>query len=396
MTAFSLAAAEEIGIVTARRLVALSGVAQLRLLAAALILFLVVDYVRLAVNDPLDVPDTTLIYVMDLLAYAAVLISLWRPRVGFGLAAIPLITALFWTSTSMDAALLLIVSALAIGQSTRVNAAIMSAALVAYLAARAALSPAPALLLLLLGTHAAVGIALGWVVLVLRERREVQERGEARLAGENARIRSDERRTLSRELHDVVAHQLSTASLQIMGAQGSGDPVLLQRALKRVDHATAEALTELRLLVRVLRDDPTTSASGTEIRELAEHLAPTEAAAAAERDLIAAGFEVDSMVPARADRLPMTTQRTVGRALRESAANVIAHARPRCRCQIRVSVSEQQVNLEVRSELPSGFTDASFGWGLRGLRERTALIGGTFSAGPVGSEWVLALSLPLD
>lgn len=395
MTAASLTTAERISIVTGRRLRALGGYAQLRLVLAALVIFFIIDYVRLTLTSPLRVDNAALVVVMDLVAYASILISLWRPQIGFFLAAIPLATALMWPSTGLDAMLLLVAPALTIAQSSRRVATGMSIAVIAYVAMRAATNPAAAgLVALALGGNALLGLALGWAGLAVRERHERQGRSEVRLAGENARIRADERRTLSRELHDVVAHQLSTASLQIMGARGSDDPATLHRVLGTVDHATSEALTELRLLVRVLRDDPATAASGSEIRELSHHMTPTQSAAEAQRALVEAGFEVDTLVPAQADRLEMTVQRTLGRAIREATSNIIKHAQPRGRCLLRVTLTEQQVTLQVHSELPGDFGDPVLGWGLRGLRERVALTGGTFSTGPDGREWVVALTLP--
>lgn len=396
MSVASLSTAERVGVITMRRVRALGWADQLRLVATALILFLLVDFVRLTLTTPLALADASLVVAMDAVAYVSLAVALWRPRLGLGLAAIPLLSTLFWTSTSMDALLLLAVTALGLAQVDRRTAALTSLALVAFVVARVLLAAGshPLGVGATLGISLLTGLALGWAGLILRERREESERSAAHLAGENARIRADERRTLSRELHDVVAHQLSTASLQVMGARGVEDPVALQRVLGTVDRATAEALSELRLLVRVLRDDPATAASGTEIRELAEQLTPTQAAAAAELALIQAGFEADIRVPARADTLEMTVQRTLGRVIREATANVIAHAPARCRCTIAASVTDQQVTLRVSNPMPADAAEPSLGWGLRGLNERVELTGGQFSTGVTDGTWSVAVSLP--
>lgn len=387
--------ADGIGLFTVRRVRALSGLSQLRLLATALVVFLLIDYVRLTLTAPLPFGETALVTAMDVVAYAAILLAPWRPRLAFGVAAIPLGASLFWQSTSLELLLLLTVPALGLAKIDRRFALVASGAVVAYVAARGLLAPeGGATVALVLGLAAVVGLSLGWVGLVLRERRERAERSEAQLATENARIRADERRTLSRELHDGVTHQLSTASVQVMGARSVTDPAALHRVLSTIDHATAEALTELRLLARVLRDDPTTAASGTEIRELSQHLPPTQAAAAAELALVEAGFEVDSSVPARADQLGMTVQRTLSRIIAEATGNVIRHALPRTRCTLRIVVGDQQVTLLVVSARNPEDDEPTLGWGLRGLRERIALTGGTFKAGPRAGDWIVEVGLP--
>lgn len=394
MSAATLSQSEGMGIATMRRMQAFSGVDQLRLVATALVAFLVIDFVRLTLAHPPT--EGPLVTVMDLVAYLALGMALWRPRLGLGLATIPLITALFWPSTSLEALILLVVTACALTQLGRRSAAGTTAGLVVYAVTRVALYQGDARggLAVMLAVSLGLGLALGWGGLFLRERQERAERSATRRATENARIRADERRTLSRELHDVVAHQLSTASLQIMGAQGTEDVASLRRTLSTVDRATSEALTELRLLVRVLRDDPTTSASGTEIRELGERVPPTQAAAAAQLALLKAGFEPDVQVPGSADDLEMTVQRSVSRVLSEATENVIRHASAKSRCVIRVSVGAHQVTIRVSNPLPDDFSEASHGWGLRGLTERVALTGGTFSAGREGDDWVVAMTLP--
>lgn len=396
MSTTMLSNAEGVGVATMRRASALGGADQLRLLGSALGLFLFIDFLRLTVTSPVPIGDGALVAVMDATAYVAVLVAIWRPRLGLGIAGIPLATALVYTSTGMDAVLIAAVLALGLAQLGRRPALVTSGVFVAYAVARVLSYSGDARPMLagMLAVSVLVGLVVGWTALLLRERRERDERTAMALATENARIRADERRTLSRELHDVVAHQLSTASLQIMGARESHDPVALRRVLGTVDRATAEALTELRLLVRVLRDDPSTAASGTEIRELAERVPPTQAAADAQLTLIRAGFEPDVRVPAAADDLEMTVQRTLSRVIKEATANIVQHAPRQSRCVIHTAISDQQVTLQVRNLVPAGFTQPELGWGLRGLRERIELTGGKFTVGVLGNEWVVSATLP--
>ncbi len=387
---------ESAGIATLRRVRALTGIDSIRLVATALLAFLLLDYGRLALAHPVPEQVTPLQVTMDVLAYTAGIIALWRPRIGLGVAAIPLTAGLVWTSTSLDAFLLAVVTGLALSQLSRRSGGIASVALVAYVGVRAVLYTGDQRIAMvaMLATSLAIGLLFGWVGLLLRERSERAALSEARLSGENLRIRADERRTLSRELHDVVAHHLSTASLQIMGSRGTQNPDELSRVLDTVDEAAGEALTELRLLVQVLRDDPATAASGTELRELAEMLPPTEAAAEAERALLDAGFETRMELPAAIDGLSLTVQRTLTRTIRQATDNVIRHAPPKCRVEVQGRVRDHEVILTITNPVPPGTRPPCLGWGLRGLRERASLTGGSLSAGIQSDNWVVSLALP--
>lgn len=398
MSVSSLSGSERLGVVTMRRFHALAGTDQLRLLASALLSFFLLDLIRLTATTPGALEARPLMVVMDVLTYVALITALWRPRIGLGLAAIPLLTALIASSTSLDAVLIVFASTLGIAQLDRRGALLASGALVIYAGVRVALYTGPDRfpLLVMLGLSVGVGLALGWALRILRVRREAGESAALARATEEVRIRADERRALSRELHDVMAHQLSTSSLQMMGAQGQTDPAALHRILGTVDHATTEALTELRLLVRVLRDDPATAASGTEIRELAERVPPTQAAAAAELELLRHGFEPDVTVPAVADDLGMTIQRTLSRIITEASANVVRHAPPKCRVTVRVTVSEQQASVQMRNPMPVQAATPVWRWGLRSLNERISLTGGTFGAGVDDGYWTVSATLPLS
>ncbi|WP_157754776.1 sensor histidine kinase [Nigerium massiliense] len=400
MSSASLSPSEGAQLFTLRRVRALSGPDQLRLIATAFIIFMLADLIRMTATHPgmLD-HDAVLGTAMDVVAYVAIVTLLWQPRLGLVVAAVPLAVALLWPSTSMDAVLIALATAVALTHLGRRSSAVFAAVVPCYAAARVAVyrGPEPLGLALMLIASLLVGGIAGALIRWLRARAARASRSEDSLREETARIRADERRTLSRELHDVISHQLSTVSLQIMGQRASNDDGQVPVLLDKVDAATNSALTELRLLVRVLRDDPATAAAGTEIRELAERLPPTEAAARASLALTEAGFEPDIQLPAQADRLDMTVQRTLSRTIEEATSNILRHAPERVSCTYALSVNEAQVCLRISNPLASDApVQADLGWGLRGLRERVDLTGGYFSAGPVAGSWVVTVKLPHD
>lgn len=221
------------------------------------------------------------------------------------------------------------------------------------------------------------------------------------VAAEDARLRDDERRVLARELHDVVTHQLSTVSLQVMSHLDSGDADDLAQVLRRVQAATGSALTELRLLVRVLREHPSAGGGRDGVGQLSGRRTPTEVAAGWAGRLVEAGFAPVVEVPTWADRLEMTVQATLVRTLDVACDNILRHAPPRSRCTVTLTLHPAQVVLRAVSPLPVRQPDqVALGWGLRGLRERVDLIGGAFSAGPslaaAGRQWVVVVTVPHD
>lgn len=400
MSGGAIGAHDAASLMLTRRVRNLATVDQVRLVAAAVLVFLLLDVVRLAVVAPVPLPDQSLITTMDVVGYLAIIVALWRPGLGLTLAVAPLGTALFWTSSSLDAVLLAAVPALAIAQLSRRPALLASAGAVGYVALRAGLYTGDqrAALLLTLGGAVTLGLLAGWAGHTVRERRERAARADLAQAVEDARIRADERRDLAADLHDVVVHHLSTASLHLLGVADETDPVVLRRVLGTVQASNTAALTELRLLARVLRSDPATAASGMELRELSRQVPPTQAVAEGQLALVRAGFEPQVQVPAAADSLELTVQRTLARLVAEAVANQRAHAPAGARCSIEIQLNDHQVGFQARNALAPGQagTPPTLGWGLRGVRERVALTGGTLSAGPIGPEWVLTASLPHD
>jgi signal transduction histidine kinase len=214
----------------------------------------------------------------------------------------------------------------------------------------------------------------------VRERRAYAARSAAQLAG---RAVTEERLRIARELHDIVAHGMSLIAVKA----GVANHVLPARpeeahdALRVIEATSRSALTEMRHLLGVLRSeagatetpaslDPTPGVGG--LRGLAERAAM-------------AGVRV-SMDVRGVSHLPEGLGLSVYRIVQEALTNVVRHAAP-ARCRVLIDADGRAVRIEVADdgpghrELPEGERPAP-GHGLVGMRERVAMYGGVFTAGP--------------
>ena len=224
------------------------------------------------------------------------------------------------------------------------------------------------------------------------------------LERENARIREDERKALARELHDVVAHELSIISLQTISRHRTNNPDELNRILDTVDRSVHSALREMRLVIGLLRDEDGQQGSDarpdpedigrlsadTSIRTMAERIT---------RELTALGYHATIRISGDVDDLPAAMSRTVIRILQEGATNVMRHAPAGCRCSTELTCTTDDVVVRLANSLAGGAPnpgrrEGPAGWGLRGIRERVALLGGRMTAGRNGTDWVVEVSLP--
>jgi signal transduction histidine kinase len=220
------------------------------------------------------------------------------------------------------------------------------------------------------------------------------------LANEAARLRSEreaharaavveERRRIARELHDVVAHDLSVIVLQAQAAEAvlGEDGAAAQRPLERIEHSGREALTEMRALVTLLREDgrPVTRGSRPGLDDLT---------ALVDR-VRAAGVPIDLTV--EGDRRPLEpgVDLTVYRIVQEAITNTLKHAGP-AHVSVAVRHGDGRIELEVDDDGRRPAGRGPGGHGLAGMRERAALHGGTVEAGPrAGGGFSVRVSLPI-
>jgi signal transduction histidine kinase len=207
----------------------------------------------------------------------------------------------------------------------------------------------------------------------LRERAERAERERERLASEAV---AEERARIARELHDVVAHSVSVMVVQAAGVRRllKSEQEREREALLVVERIGREALTEMRRMLGVLR------ASG-DVAALApqpgmEHI--DKLVEQARR----AGMTVELEVVGEPVQLPTGLDLSAYRIVQDGLTNVLKHGEE-AKARVRVRYRADEIELEVVDEsetATSAVTDD--GHGLAGMRERVAVYGGEFEAGP--------------
>ncbi|MFE5094311.1 sensor histidine kinase [Streptomyces sp. NPDC056638] len=194
-----------------------------------------------------------------------------------------------------------------------------------------------------------------------------------------------ERNRIARELHDSIGHALTVAVVQAGAARAANDPDFTERALAAIEETGRDALDDLERVLRVLRE------SGTPVGQR-----PT--LAEADRLLDSArgsGAEIDADVSGPLERVPGAVSREGYRILQESLTNVLRHSGA-VPVRVRISVTNGRLEMEVTNPLTDSMGTPGGGSGLRGIRERAALLGGNAKTGPYDGEWRVHASLPLN
>ncbi|WP_324792927.1 histidine kinase [Streptomyces cyaneofuscatus] len=194
-----------------------------------------------------------------------------------------------------------------------------------------------------------------------------------------------ERNRMARELHDSIGHALTVAVVQAGAARTANDPAFTERALAAIEETGRDALEDLERVLRVLRE------SGTPVSRR-----PT--LAEAERLLDSArssGAKVDARVSGDLGLVPAPVSREGYRILQESLTNVLRHAGP-VSVRVTIAVDDGRLELEVANPLSGAVGLPGSGSGLRGIRERAALLGGKARTESREEEWRVSVSLPLD
>jgi two-component system, NarL family, sensor histidine kinase DesK len=206
-------------------------------------------------------------------------------------------------------------------------------------------------------------VAFGVILVAVRRLMELVGELESARAQVAELAVSEERLRLSRDMHDLLGHNLSLIALKSQLARKllGRDPTAAESEVRDIESVARTSLQEARTAVRGLR-----SAS------LASELDRAKEA------LEAAGVEASVR---SAGPLPAGVETLLGFAAREGATNVIRHSDAR-RCAIVVRRAGEVAELEVHDDGAGGKRTPGQGSGLRGLAERMAEAGGTLAAGP--------------
>jgi signal transduction histidine kinase len=234
-----------------------------------------------------------------------------------------------------------------------------------------------------------LALALAWTIgVTIRTRRAYVASLEARAAmlererEDNARLAvALERGRIARELHDVVAHNVSVVAVQAAAAERLVDhqPDGAKELMRSVAQVGRDALAEMRRVVEVLREEEPPVALDPQpgIAELGSLIGRM-------RD---AGLDVELSVQGTERPLPSSAALSVYRIVQEALTNTLRHAGPaRARVIVRylpdlleVQVSDNGARRPAEVAAPM---TAGGGHGIIGMRERVALFGGELSAGP--------------
>ncbi|GLX01282.1 sensor histidine kinase [Microtetraspora sp. NBRC 16547] len=221
---------------------------------------------------------------------------------------------------------------------------------------------------------------------------ERAERAE-RETDQQARIAAAAERTrIARELHDVVAHNVSVMVVQ---ADGAGyaidtDPEQARRAVQAVSSTGRQALAEMRRLVGVLRDD----------RNSAGEYAPQPGLDQL-TDLVeqvrASGLPVEFIVSGSPQDIREGEQLVIYRIIQEALTNTLKHGGPGVRASVLMEYGSHDVTLTVSDDgRGASAARSDDGHGLIGMRERVSMYGGTVSAAPrPGGGFRVTARLPI-
>ncbi|MFC5432632.1 sensor histidine kinase [Microbacterium suwonense] len=224
----------------------------------------------------------------------------------------------------------------------------------------------------------------------LRVGAELSRERQVSAEEQQRRLQIEERTRIARELHDVVAHSMSVIQVQASTARYRL-PDLPEVAIAEFEDVAATArgsLTEMRRLLGVLRteDQPT---------ELAPQQGIEDVPALVD-SIRRAGADVAlELIAANLSAVPAGVQITAFRLVQEALSNAVRHA-PGSAISVRIGMDTEAVRIRVHNttaERPA--PDSPEGHGLRGMRERVALVEGTLEVGPdPEGGWTVAAVIP--
>ncbi|SDX68996.1 Signal transduction histidine kinase [Amycolatopsis xylanica] len=200
-------------------------------------------------------------------------------------------------------------------------------------------------------------------------------------AAQRERAIAEERARITREMHDIVTHNLSVMVALTDAAVSAQhrSPGKATTAMLQVSETGRQALTDMRRSLGVLRTDEPDAA-----RHPLPGIAQLEALTGQMR---AAGLPTGLDIDGGHAHIPAIAQLTVYRLVQEALTNTLKHAPVGTRAHVRIECTAETVTVDITDTGPAPRATAA-GHGITGMRERSAVYGGKLRAGPLpGGGW---------
>ncbi|WP_181954328.1 histidine kinase [Kocuria coralli] len=267
------------------------------------------------------------------------------------------------------------------------------------------------------------GALLGFTTRFFRCRTLLSARTIARLEHDAALVRAAERQELARELHDLVAHNVTATALRANAGLLSQDADMQRTALRDIANGASGTIADLRRLVSILREEPV-GISATRISPLdgssqsadsSKPAPPTPTMSMVLQNSVQilrdSGFRnIEVQEGPDWEYVTTSVRSACQRVVQEACANIVRHGSPAGPVSIRVEIVRNRARgpraeVEVSNKLaharrrevstPAAVLSTG-GFGLLGLRERVSVFGGELTSGPREGRWIVHARLPLQ
>jgi len=236
-------------------------------------------------------------------------------------------------------------------------------------------------------------LGMGWLVgylMGMQQHLIVAQRAAQEALAEHAA--ADERRRIAREVHDVIAHSLSVTLLHLTAARRAlredRDVDDAVDALEDAEKLGREAMADIRRTVGLLDQSPMRISPEPGIGDIPRLI----------DDFARAGLTVTLRTEGPTEAVTPAVGLALYRIAQESLANVAKHA-PDSRSTVCLAVTEDHADLSVVNEMPVTVSArsrrAADGRGVRGMRQRVELLGGTIDIGLTRQGWSVRAEVPL-
>ncbi|MER5744344.1 histidine kinase [Streptomyces sp. NPDC002225] len=248
-------------------------------------------------------------------------------------------------------------------------------------------------------TTVAMGVVSAFALLVVAlvqtrrdAEREVTVQRTVTAVERDRRTLLEERTTIARELHDVVAHHMSVVAIQAEAApyRVENPPPELEQAFATIRENAVAALTELRRVLGVVRAEDYQAPDAPQ-----PTLAQLDGLLANVRE---AGLETEKTITGAVRELPQGVELSAYRIIQEALSNTLRHA-PGATARVEIGYVLGGVGLRVVNGAPTGPVKPSpgAGHGITGMRERVAMLNGEMTATPTGEGgYEIAAFIPVQ